>query len=205
MTDIRCEVQHYLPSEAPVDWAVHSVYHHNDAVPILQPVDWQNHVNEVLSVFKGQATGHTSAFNYLHRNIRVAAYDMADPKPRPEKAVALWTATAPDPVSTYGPHQVAIRCSWYCGRNIRGKRGGIYVGPLSGGDTGVHLVGSTTVNAVLELGHALWDVGGANVYHILWHEASHSGEAITDYWVDNSFDIIRRRKEKATSRVTVHP
>jgi hypothetical protein len=65
---------------------------------------------------------------------------------------------------------------------------------------------------VTHLGHGLFDIGGENVAHVLYHEhantagaAAGSTSVITDYWCDDSWDVQRRRQLTPTSRVTVHP
>lgn len=206
MPVVRSLVQHFLTSEPSADWAVNTVYHTIDDAGFNPAVDYTNHAKQVLDSFSNAATAPHQGFNtYQGRKIVVTVYNMADPKPRPEKAQAIYTPATMDGANTYYPHQVATRLSWYAGRNLKGLRGGIYIGPLPMGTMTGNLVSSALQDALLVLGHCMFDVGGENVAHVLRHEATGATSVMTDYWVDNSPDVIRRRKQKSTGRKVLHP
>jgi hypothetical protein len=202
-------VQHHLNSDISADWAVHDVYHSIGGGIVWGDPDFQNHAVEVLNCFAGKTSGHTQWNWYAGRTIKVSTYDMADAKPRPPKGTAIYTPTTPDTASAMGPRQVALRLSWFATRNLKGSRGGIYLGPFKSQDTGNPAPGFTIRTAAVDLGAALNAVGGVNVSHVLYHTAppakAGTTSDLTDYWCDDSWDIIRRRKTKATTRVTAHP
>jgi hypothetical protein len=198
----------------PADATVHSVYHDISSVGGLLPTDWSNHANQVRDCFSGSSSGYGAFTIYKNRKITVEVYDMADAKPRPQKATSIYTpsgATIWDPNTTEGFPQIAVCLSYYVDRNIRGQRGRLYLGPFTA-PTGnaytppAYLVPGAFRTNLITLGHALFDVGGANVDHVLWSEKHQASVGkLTDYWVDDSWDVQRRRKVKSTSRTTLHP
>jgi hypothetical protein len=209
----RCIVKMEFNGANPQDATVHSVYHDISGGPVL-PTDWQNHANQVRDCFAGLAAGYAAFTVYHARKVTVEAYDMADAKPRPQKATAIYTPTPIgnwDPSNTEGFPQIAACLSYYVDRNIRGQRGRLYIGPFTAPTGNIYtppaqLVPASLRTNIVTLGHALFDVGGENVAHVLWSEKhSASVGSISDYWVDDSWDVQRRRKVKSTSRTTLHP
>jgi hypothetical protein len=208
MPILRTEVTHHLTSDVPKDFCTNTVYHNNDTVGGLLPADYQNHANEMRDLFAGVSSPHNQCKLYNGRQILVKVYDMSDPHtpgvPRPVRASATWNPGSPDSPASYGPHQVALRLSYYADRNLKGYRGGIYMGPLPY----TFLQGPvTTYNLanLIDFGHGLFDIGGQNVQHVLYKVADGSHKVITDYWADNGYDVQRRRKTAATARQILHP
>ena len=64
---------------------------------------------------------------------------------------------------------------------------------------------------VLVLGHALFDIGGENVAHVLYHpkasahHAAGTTSVITNYTASDSWGVQRRRGLRPTTRSTLHP
>lgn len=207
---VRAEITHHLTGDVPADYATNTVYHTIDDSGFNPSVDYQNHANEIKAVFSGSSPDATSFKIYQGRQIRVVVYNMADARPRPEMAVATYVPTTADGALGLMARQVAIRCSWYCGRNIKGLRGGIYVGPLKIGDSnGGDRVDSAARGVICNLGNGLFNVGGENVAHVLMktepNDAAGPTHPITTYWCDDSFDTQRRRKVTPATRLTFSP
>lgn len=209
---VRAEVTTQCSDSIPADFCTNVVYHQIDTVGFgVLPVDWDNHADEILGCFNG-TTGATPFFGYSDRRINVKLYDMADALPRAEKSNRTWTSAGITTESALGIRQGAVVLSYFAGRNLPSLRGHIYLGPFGGAEL-AHLRPQPTLLAqVLGLGQALFDVGGANVSHevfSVWHNKVKRAEPIhttvTDYWVDNSWDVQRRRKTKATARSVLHP
>jgi hypothetical protein len=48
----------------------------------------------------------------------------------------------------------------------------------------------------------LEDIGGVNVDWCVWSRLERKARSVTDWWVDNEWDVQRRRGLKATQRKT---
>lgn len=224
MTVIRSQVTNYGFGAVPADYIVNDVYHTVDEGIVFGDADYDNHATQVRDCFSGHAAGYPDFVLLQGRIIEVKCYDMADAEPRPVRAHKTYNSS-PNTDTSDAPHQIALVLSYYPGRNIMGQRGRIYVGPWPNG-----LVANrpTTgqMDQLLSLGHSLFDVGGENVAHVLRHtglqtsakgvspatygvtksgHAPGSTQPITNYWVDNSWDVIRARQPKATARRVLAP
>lgn len=203
---IRSEItiQNYT-TEVPRDNCVNVVYHTIGDSLFDPSVDYQNHADQMKTLFSGHATGSGTTFTeYIHRGITVKVYDMTDVKPRPERAVSVYTPTSWSTDAAFGPRQVALCLSYYSTRNLPRQRGRIFIGPL---DT-VYMTEvppSGLYNMILDLGHGLFDIGGENVAHVVWSPTGDASHVVSDYWVNNAWDTMRSRLEKESSRVTLHP
>ena len=157
----------FLSTDKLEDYCTNTVWH-TIGENIFDPsTDYQNHANEIRDLFAGNDSAHPQGGRFYHgRHIRVIVYDLADAKPRPERAVALYSPATEDSFTIYGPHQVACVLSFYGTRNLPRQRGRIYVGPVSRADQAV-TVQSDFTGAILELGHGLFDIGGENVAHVV--------------------------------------
>lgn len=206
MTLIRTIVTHGLINDAPADWASAAVYHTSASdFPLAPGTDWDNHCQQVLDCFAGHSAGYEGANLLTGRSAQARCYDMADAEPRPIKAQKTYTPGVPDQESEMAPRQMALCLSYYADRNLPSQRGRIYVGPLKASAVSFQTPPTATQNAVLALGHALFDVGGENVAWVVRSQKHNTTHVITDCWVDNSWDVIRSRKLKPSSRVRLHP
>jgi hypothetical protein len=197
-------VHQTLQADVPRDWSVNVVHHQNDSAGGLLPIDYQNHADEVRDCFVGNAPNHANANVYARNLVTVKVYDMSDPKPRPERAVSVHNPVPWE--SAVNPRFVALVCSWYADRNLPRQRGRIFMGPF-----GQYLISSMgekptgIMQNVLETGKALYDVGGANVYHVVYSPTTQQSHAVTDYWVNDVWDEMHSRLQKETTRQTYHP
>lgn len=135
------------------------------------------------------------------RFMDIRAYNMDEPgtKQNPREQKYLRTGTVAGTGVT-GAHQVSVALSYYADRNLASKRGRIYTGPWS---ATANQVSAFQQNAVLALAPALANLGGINVDWSLYSPKNNTHTRITNAWVDSSWDIIRKRKLKATNpRVT---
>lgn len=202
----RSEITFRLADSTPKDYTTNTIYHTIDDGTFDPSVDWGNHAQQVLDCFTGNAANHSGAIAvYSGGTVDVTVYDMADPKPRPEKAHVTYTNSGGAATeSTRGPGQVALCMSYYGSRNLPSHRGRIYLGPWTPGDL-THRPTDALLDGTNELGHALFDVGGENVAWVVHSEKLGTVEPITTIWCDDSWDTQRRRTRKATKRHTVAP
>jgi hypothetical protein len=205
MATVFSLVTTFLSTDKPEDYCTNTVWHTIDADFPNPGVGYQSHADEIRDLFAGRNPTYPQGGHfYLGRNIRVIVYDLADAKPRPERAVSTYTPSTPDAVGDYGPHQVACVLSYYGTRNLPRQRGRIYIGPVKRDDQAVSIQSSFS-DAILQLGHGLFDTGGENVAHIVHSEVSGLDTVVQNYWVDDSWDVVRRRKLGAGGRKTLAP
>jgi hypothetical protein len=199
MAIARCEVSIHAADDIPRDFAVNTVYHNITDIDILSDTDWTNHANEVRDAFTGADSDDEDFTLFNGRVVEVKAYDMADAKPRPVKAHVITTPGIAIAAADLGPRQVALCLSYYAARNLPTTRGRLFLGPIN---SPTPVPGSGLMGLVLNLGHALFNIGGANVHWQQRSEKTGVTSTITNWWVDNRWDTQRRRLVKATSRVT---
>lgn len=191
MTDIRFIVSWGVGTAPTEDWFSNTIYF---AVDLTQP-DYQDLANNVATAYR--AKGFT-----LGSRIEVRAYNLADAKPRPERAFAVSASQGSRP---QGVPQVALCLSYYSERNLPRQRGRIYLGPFT---TSTPRPDTATMTDCLGLATALSNIGGQNVDWSVYSPTKAAlGQdptmSISTAWVDNSWDIVRRRKLDGTSRVSI--
>jgi hypothetical protein len=213
MSIIRSLVTHYKPGALPRDKFTNVVYHSDVEIPVVTSTDWTNHATEVLQAFTG-GTDDAYFTYYKDRIVEVRCYDMADSEPRAEKAFV--SADLSSGAGPWAPPELAVVLSFFADRNIAGLRSHIFIGPLPVG--AISAGGSAErppdalINNVLTLGAALWNVGGANISHVIRHpkltksgHAAGSTNAVTDYSVANAWGAVHSRNLRPTMRATHHP
>jgi hypothetical protein len=100
------------------------------------------------------------------------------------------------------PRELALCLSFYSEHNRPRHRGRIYVCPGLLFATGVGGVrpNDPTIAKIMELGVLLKDAGGPDVDWCVWSRRDSQARPVTDYWVDDEWDIQRRRGQKPTKR-----
>jgi hypothetical protein len=183
------------------DTVTNTVYHTVGTVGgVLTGPDYQNHSDEILAAFDGSAS---DVFNgYADRNVDVRVYDMADALPRPERASSQMMRGG----SLHSPPGLATVLSFYTARNIVGSRGRLFIGPIQTEAVGAR-PSDAVQNQVLNLGKALFNIGGENVAHVLYHpkavpgHAAGSTDVINHYYVTDAFGYIHSRGVRPDSRI----
>jgi len=175
---------------------------HCDA--LVLPDGWETFRDDLLAFYQTvdallsanvAATGHT-----------LTTYAMADPEPRaPINTVSLGTLTTG---ATAMPPELAI-CLSFQGQRISGtsqarRRGRVYIGPLKNSNvssTDMNL-DTTVTDALRDAGQALVNASNASADYT-WCVYSAADDALVPVhngWVDNAFDIQRRRGLTASQR-----
>lgn len=131
--------------------------------------------------------------------LTVKLYDVQAPKPSfplAEKVLNVGVAPSPDI-----PPELAITLSFYGDRNIPRRRGRLYIPAL--------LLGSSTVGANVDIAKrqkvaALVPIfaglGGANVDWGVWSTRDLAFHKAEHWWVDDEWDVQRRRGNRPTLR-----
>lgn len=178
-------------SGKPEDAFTNTLYFNITQESPIDPPDWQQLCTDLAAVYR------SAGANFVRgRELQVRAYDMADAKPRPLKAIAT---SAPVGTAPTAPAQVAVALSYYADRNLPRQRGRIYTGPWT---CTSELVDTATINALVSLANGFFNLGGVNVDWSLYSPTTGEHTRINHGWVDNSWDIIRSRKVDATLRTT---
>jgi len=136
------------------------------------------------------------------RQLTVRAYDVEGTKPVYAAATAVRNPGATTDFA--GPRELALCLSFYSERNVPRKRGRVYTpyGLILGFD-GIGPRPSASAQAkVLALGPIFKDLGGANVDWSVWSKSANGASAVTHYYVDDEWDVQRRRGLRPSTRVT---
>lgn len=194
MADVRMLVSWGTGAKPTEDWFSNTLYFSVDG-GVGQGPDYQALANDLVAIY-GQRTWCNGC------RIEVRAYDLADAKPRPERAFATTSRPFAFPDGT---PQVALALSYYSGRNLPRNRGRIYTGPYA---TPARRPTQAHRDDLIAFAQALAGLGGLNVDWSVYSPTTAAGggdgtKSISTAWVDDSWDIIRRRKILATSRSTV--
>lgn len=132
-------------------------------------------------------------------------YDLGQAVPRtPDILPATWGTTG----GAGQPSEVAACISYYAGTNVPRKRGRVFIGPLSTailGSTGAGasdvLIDSSFVNTLKQAALNLLNTS-ENIEWTQYSRVANVMSAVTAGWVDNAFDIQRRRGAPGTIRET---
>jgi|ERR1700760_114935 len=189
MANFRVQVANHTAVSLPKDYAVNTLYFVGDDPG--GPA-WTTFLTSLAAAW-------VLVTNLANKNFTIKAYDMADPIPRPVKAMVTQAGT--DHIS--GPGEVACCLSYYATRNLPRRRGRIYMGPIQGAETSTPNPDGAFINSIIACGVAI-DTA-ASVAGLVWSVRSEKDNAyfpITNLWVDNAWDTIRKRGYDSTARVT---
>jgi hypothetical protein len=172
--------------------------HFRDATGVASPATVCTQIAALMGTFLQQTAQGT---------VKVYMEDFNPTNPHNPLATADF-GTPGQVLNSYGPREIALVCSYYAGQNVKRYRGRMYV-PLTwqrtagGGalaNPGVRPVPSH-MSAALSFGATELKGPRSNGWH--WCVAStvdKVGRDVTDYWVDDEWDIIRSRGLKGTDR-----
>lgn len=105
--------------------------------------------------------------------------------------------------STY-PREIALCLSFNGGQRQPRQRGRLYIPPQF---IGASLALRPTVaqtDAIVQFANNLHGVGGANVDWIVWSRVNRSATGVNEAWVDDEWDIQRRRGLRGTTRSQIN-
>lgn len=134
----------------------------------------------------------------------IKVYDLEGSKPVYPAGVSTKNPIATPPVYSM-PRELALCLSFFGDRNVPRERGRLYLPAIWAGATpaGLTLRPSGTMRTTAgTLAAALSGVGGANVDWIVWSRVNHSATQVKNWWVDDEWDIVRRRGLRGTARTT---
>jgi hypothetical protein len=138
----------------------------------------------------------------------IRLYNLGQAPPREAHTFAGVALQGPTATTTPLPNEMAVTLSFYGERNLRRQRGRIYFGPLTAGavsegtaDQRVHLdVQRALTNAAKRL---ITDVAAFGRWIVLSDVGGEVLETpVVHGWVDDAFDVQRRRGAAAGSRLS---
>lgn len=185
--NVRMLVNYRAPTDLPKDSITNTLYFQWDSFTI---VDVQNAVDDLYAIYAA-LTWCTGS------RLEIRAYDMDDAEPRP--IIAQKTGQVAGTLN-WGNREPAVCLSYYAERNLPRQRGRIYCGPFSSGNQDARPTNVQT--PVLNLGKALAGLGGENVSWRVHSVKDNDFLHIRNIWVDNSWDVVRKRGLAGTSRLT---
>jgi hypothetical protein len=220
MGHILAQVRFARTSNVPEDIVVNTFHFRTTTAPVA--ADYTAIATKLESFYKDIPPASTSSLNGFASGLvatsghEIRQYNMALPKPRAPSSST--TFTLPAQAGGNVPAELAICLSFrgplLSGTNAARRRGRVYIGPLGlsaiGSAQGGDVRPSGTLMSVLaNAGKALMDSTTAGDWSVFSEKdavGSISPDAglvtVTDLWVDNAFDIQRRRGAAPTTRET---
>lgn len=178
-------------TDIPRDAFTNTLYFNATGITPIDPVDLQEIAQDIAQVYSD-----ANIFQGVRINVRM--YDMADQTPRPilaeanvDRAGTYWT----------GDPEVALCLSYYGERNLPRSRGRIYLGGFNAASI-TSRPAPAIMNAVLNLGKGLAEIGGENVSWRVYSPTNNTDEHIRHIWVNDEWDVVRSRGLRESTRVT---
>lgn len=135
--------------------------------------------------------------------LTVKAYDVQGAKPNYPLATVTRRSGVFYPAAAC-PGQQALCLSFYSGQNVPRYRGRLYIPALLLksviGSVGSVVADTSVRLKVGELVPLFANLGGTNVDWIVWSSTSNAAHKVTNYFVDEGWDVIRSRQFPAAQR-----
>jgi hypothetical protein len=131
----------------------------------------------------------------------VTAYDVQGTKP--VYPAGRYVHSANTFFSLSGFREQSLCLSFYSDHNVPRQRGRLYVpNALAYGSTIGQRPTSTQRNKVSALVPIFANLGGANVDWVVWSQMDRAARKVSNWWVDDEWDVQRRRGLRQTTRDT---
>jgi hypothetical protein len=131
--------------------------------------------------------------------LRVKAYDAQGSVPVYPQGDSIINTGATQPTSN--PRELAVCLSFYGERNVPRQRGRLYIPLWFLGFTQPGLRPTTPIAKMQDLVNLFTGLGGLDVDWSVYSRTLDHAFAVTDWWYDNEWDVIRARGGVGTSRV----
>ena len=198
-TNVEVEITtQLLSADLARDWCVNTI-HFNTTSTTVTNAQFQ----ALSDAIKGVWFATSGAwFIYGTNGGSVKVYNLADPKPRPEKGYSTYTPGSWMTTVAW-PRQTCLCVSFYSQRNLKSLRGRVYM-PLNSGATPVgERPGLSLRTQMAGTIKQLYTV--ANGLTPSWQLSVHSQKldqdaGISNIWCNDTWDIQRRRGLRETTR-----
>jgi len=134
------------------------------------------------------------------REINVRAYLHNPGTPQDGPPVAVKTLNPGAAPTTGVMREIALCLSFYAGQNRARRRGRIYVPPFIFGTTFPVRPLPALRTTVLNLADSFSSLGGVDVDWVVHSRAEDASFKVTNAWVDDEWDVQRRRGLRSTTR-----
>lgn len=166
-----------------------------------------NAVKHFYNPATGTGPGDSISTAYQPANSRFKLYDLGDAQPRIpflDVTMDIGSGSGAAPL----PEEVAVCLSYHTvfvsGSPKARRRGRIFLGPFTTSvlnlDVGNTVVDPTFVNLIKNRAIELMDDSSDQAYWAVYSSVDNASRAVSGGWVDNAFDIQRRRGRAAASR-----
>lgn len=178
------------------DFSVNTLYFDIDTVSPGGGPDWAALCQDLLNVYQARWISTTA------REVRVRAYNMDDPEPRAPVGDVVENLAA-YPISS-GPREIALCLSFRGDPPITARRRGriflpIYVSSFTAGTPRPNQAIQT---AALALADDFAGLGGLDVDWVINSAGGTERVAVKHAWVDDEWDVQRRRGFRSTARTS---
>jgi len=100
------------------------------------------------------------------------------------------------------PREVALCLSYFAERNVARRRGRLYIPcPILTGGTPTGRPSAANRQKVADLVPIFAGLGGVDVDWVVWSRADGVARKVTDWWVDDEWDVVRSRGLTRTTRL----
>ena len=148
--------------------------------------------------------GWRGTFSGVSREVLVKAYDAEHVSTAQDPGVPLGEAIREPNAfpQSATPRELAVCLSFYSERNLPRRRGRLYVpGPFVFG-SGVSVARPSDAHRAIVAGLVpiFTGLGGADVDWVVWSRRDRVARPVTHWYVDDEFDVQRRRGLRSTTR-----
>jgi len=198
-THIRAHVQWQVGSMLPRD--IHQItpcFRHQQELDPLGGVDWDNLATDLLTIFAG-AGGWV---NKTGNQCTVKLYRIQDAvagQPNRPKSVKIAAAGMSNEASIF--REAALCLSFYGGNNFPDERGRLFLPAWVFSAALAARPTNTDITKAKSLAPLLSGLGGVNVDWITWSPTKKKATRVEKYFVDDEWDVQRRRGLQYTARV----
>jgi len=194
---------------AHVNWGVGGPIPKNDILNVphfniaglsgLVDTDWQDFADGLCDAVSDWQSANAQA-----KDLTVTLYDAEAEAPNYPKAIAT-KVTGNNTIANW-PRELAVCLSFYSEHNRPRQRGRLYLCPgLMFNSNGLDTRPTDAImEKMMDFGAVLEAVGGVNVDWCIWSRVDRKARKVTDYWVDDEWDVQRRRGLISTKRMTHH-
>jgi hypothetical protein len=195
MALVRAQVSAALDTTLPRDRVVNVTHFNVRGAFATFGTDFQNLCNDLHDIFVNNWYSPPGSMEVITK-----MYNLDDPEPRAPKASR--TTGAAVARSANVPREVALCLSFYAERNLPRSRGRIYLSPAALGSSSLSAKPTTTMmNQALAIADALSGLGGIDVDWCVFSRMDNSFKKVTNAYVDDEWDVQRRRGLRASNRV----
>lgn len=185
-----------IPEDRPVN-----VWHFQTAVDEEPYADLANTLQAFYNTLAGGMPGYVATNGHM-----IKMYDLADTKPRAPVYETTYNFTGSPPTGEGMASEICICVSFQgvrvSGQDQKRRRGRVYIGPFNESQNDDGRPASGFVTGVRDAAEDILEASNlATDWKWVVHSIVNNNNVVVDNgWVDNAWDIQRRRGVEATSR-----